>query len=158
MFERAKNVKLHVCLVFHGDDRLCGLVVWVPGYRCRDPWFDSRRYQVFWEVVLLERGPLSLLSTVEEVLGRKSSGSCPENREYSRRDPLRWPRNTLYPQKLALTSPTSGGRLVGIVPSRTKTTEFSLFLWWWLIGGRTRMQMPCVEINLHNFYKNSLLE
>jgi hypothetical protein len=27
-----------------------------------------------------------------------------------RRDPLRWPRDTLYPQKLALTSPTSGGR------------------------------------------------
>jgi hypothetical protein len=24
------------------------------------------------------------------------------NREYDRRDPLRWPRDTLYPQKLAL--------------------------------------------------------
>ena len=32
----------------------------------------------------------------------------------------------LYPQKLALTSPTGGGRPVGIVRSRTKTTEFSL--------------------------------
>ena len=32
----------------------------------------------------------------------------------------------LYPQKLALTSPTSGGRSVGIVRSRTKATEFSL--------------------------------
>jgi len=31
----------------------------------------------------------------------------------------------LYPQKLALTSPTGGGRSVGIVPSRTKATEFS---------------------------------
>ena len=31
----------------------------------------------------------------------------------------------LYPQKLALTSPTSGGRSVGIVPLRTKVTEFS---------------------------------
>jgi hypothetical protein len=38
-----------------------------------------------------------------------------------REDPLRWPRNTLYPQKLALTSPTSGGRSVGIVRSRTKS-------------------------------------
>jgi hypothetical protein len=28
-------------------------------------------------------------------------------REYSRRDPLCWPCNTLYPQKLALTSPTT---------------------------------------------------
>jgi hypothetical protein len=37
-----------------------------------------------------------------------------------RGDPLRWPRDTLYPQKLALTSPTSGGRSVGIVRLRTK--------------------------------------
>jgi hypothetical protein len=33
---------------------------------------------------------------------------------------------TLYPQKLALTSPTSGGRSVGIVHSQTQATEFSL--------------------------------
>jgi hypothetical protein len=32
----------------------------------------------------------------------------------------------LYPQKLALTSSTGGGRSVGIVRSRTKATEFSL--------------------------------
>ena len=32
----------------------------------------------------------------------------------------------LYPQKLALTSPTGGGRSVGIVRSRTEATEFSL--------------------------------
>jgi hypothetical protein len=38
---------------------------------------------------------------------------------------LRWPRNTLYPQKLALTSQTSGGRSVGIVRLRTKATQFS---------------------------------
>jgi hypothetical protein len=38
-----------------------------------------------------------------------------------RGDPLRWPRDVLYPQKLALTSPTSGGRLVGIVRLRTKS-------------------------------------
>ena len=30
----------------------------------------------------------------------------------------------LYPQKLALTSSTGGGRSVGIVRSRTKATEF----------------------------------
>ena len=33
----------------------------------------------------------------------------------------------LYPQKLALTSPTGGGRSVGIVRSRTKATEFSFY-------------------------------
>jgi hypothetical protein len=49
-----------------------------------------------------------------------------ESREYGRRDPSRWPRGTLYPQKLALTSPTSGGRSVGIDLSRTQATEFCL--------------------------------
>jgi hypothetical protein len=63
----------------------------------------------------LERGPLSLVSTTEELLGRKYSGSGPENREYGHRDPSRSTRGTLYPQKLVLTSPTSGGRSVGIV-------------------------------------------
>jgi hypothetical protein len=48
----------------------------------------------------LERGPLSLVSTVEELLGRKSSGSGLENQEYSHRDPSCWPRKTLYPQKV----------------------------------------------------------
>jgi hypothetical protein len=33
--------------------------------------FDSRRYQIFREVVGLERGALSLVSTTEELLGRK---------------------------------------------------------------------------------------
>jgi hypothetical protein len=45
-----------------------GLVVRVPGYRSRGSGFDSRRYQIFWEVVGLERGPLSLMSTIEELL------------------------------------------------------------------------------------------
>jgi hypothetical protein len=44
--------------------------------------FDSRRYQIFWEVVGLERGPLSFGSTIEELLGRKSSGSGLEIRDY----------------------------------------------------------------------------
>jgi hypothetical protein len=43
-----------------------------------------------------------------------------ENRINGRGDPLRWSRDTLYPQKLTLTSPTSGGRSVGIVRLRTK--------------------------------------
>jgi len=34
----------------------------------------------------------------------------------------------LYPQKLALTSPTGGGRSVGMVRSRTKATEFGLVM------------------------------
>jgi hypothetical protein len=85
---------------------------------------DSRHYQISREVVDLERGPLSLVSTIEELLGRKSSGSGLERREYGSKDPSRSPRCTLYPQKLALNSPTSGGRYVGIVRSRTQATEF----------------------------------
>jgi hypothetical protein len=90
----------------------------------RRPGFDSRHYQKK-KVVGLERDPLSLVSTTEELLD-KSSGSCLENREYCRRDPSRWPRGTLYLQKLAITSPSSGGCSVGIVRSRTQTMEVSL--------------------------------
>jgi hypothetical protein len=90
-------------------DRLCGLVVRVPGYRSRGPGFNFRCYQIFWEEVSLERSPLSLVSTIEEPLGRNNSGSGLENREYGRRYPLRW---------------TSGGRSVGIVRLRTKATEY----------------------------------
>jgi hypothetical protein len=100
----------------------------VPGHRYKSPGFDSRRYQIFWEVVGLEQGPVSLMSTTEELLGRNSSGSSLENREYGCGDPLCWPRDTLYPQKLALTSP-SGGLLVGIFRSQTKATEFIFINW-----------------------------
>jgi hypothetical protein len=72
----------------------------------------------------LERGPLSLVSTIEELLERKSSGSGLENREYGSRDMPLWLRGTIYPQKLVLTSVISGGRSVGIVRSRTQATEF----------------------------------
>jgi hypothetical protein len=118
-------------------------VVRVPGYRTEmycsscEVWtgqsfwlqiqrsgFHSRRYQIFWEIVGLERGPLNLVSTIEELLGRKISGSGLNSREYGRRDPSRLSRGTLYPQKLALTSPIIGGRSVGIVRSRTQATEF----------------------------------
>jgi hypothetical protein len=71
------------------------------------------------------RGPLSLVSIIEELLGRKSSSSILESRQLGRRDPSRWPRGTLYPQKLALTLPTSGCRSVGIVHSQTEAIEFS---------------------------------
>jgi hypothetical protein len=37
----------------------------------------------------LELGPLSLVSTIEELLGRKSSGFGLDNREYGRRDSSR---------------------------------------------------------------------
>jgi hypothetical protein len=44
------------------------------------------RYQIFWEVVGLERAPLSLVSRIEEILKRKSSGSGLESPDYGRRE------------------------------------------------------------------------
>jgi hypothetical protein len=63
------------------QDRLCGLVVRVLGYRFGGPGFDSQALQDFppkkkkkkkgKQVVGLERGSLSLVSTTEELLHRK---------------------------------------------------------------------------------------
>jgi hypothetical protein len=41
--------------------------------------FDSRRYRILCEVAGLERGPLSFVSTIGELLDRKSSGSSLES-------------------------------------------------------------------------------
>jgi hypothetical protein len=51
-------------------DRLCSLVVRVLGYRSGGPGSipDTTKEK---KVVGLERGPLSLVSTTEELLGRK---------------------------------------------------------------------------------------
>jgi hypothetical protein len=54
---------------------------WLQIHRLR---FDSWPYQIFWKVVGLERGPLSLVSTVEELL-EISSGSGLETRDYGHR-------------------------------------------------------------------------
>jgi hypothetical protein len=42
---------------------------------------DSQCYQIFWEVVGLEQSPLSLMSTIEELLER-CSGSLLEIQDY----------------------------------------------------------------------------
>jgi hypothetical protein len=54
-------------------DRLCGLVVRVLGYRSGGPGSISGNTRK--KVVGLERGPLSLVSTTEELLDRKVA--CP---------------------------------------------------------------------------------
>jgi hypothetical protein len=50
-----------------------------------------------------------------------------ESRGYSHMDPSRWLCSTLYPQKLALTSPISGGHSVWRVHSWTQAMECSFF-------------------------------
>jgi hypothetical protein len=52
------------------------------------------------------------------------------NWDYGRRNSSRWPRGTLYLQKLALTSLTSGCRSVGIVHSRTQASGVFFFRLW----------------------------
>jgi hypothetical protein len=69
-------------------DRLCGLVVRVPGYRSRDPASipgTTRFSEKYW----VWNGVHSLRSTTEELLGRNTSGSGIEIRKYGRRDPSR---------------------------------------------------------------------
>jgi hypothetical protein len=65
-----------------------------------------------------------MTSIYTEMLSALPEMSGLENREYGRRDPTTL---TIYPQKLALTSPTSGGGSVGIVRSRSQATKL-LFL------------------------------
>jgi hypothetical protein len=49
----------------------CGLAVRARGFRSRDPGSIPGTTRFFWEVVGLERGPISLVSTIEELLGIK---------------------------------------------------------------------------------------
>jgi hypothetical protein len=80
------------------------------------------------KVVGLERGPLSLVITTEELFDRKVAA------------PVYKTENTVVGihhadhvapsirKMLAITSPTSGGRSVGIVRLRTQTMEFSFLV------------------------------
>jgi hypothetical protein len=62
-------MKLEKPLVCLPGDRLCGLVVRVPGYRSGGPGTIPGTTKK--KVVCLERGPLSLVSRTEELLDRK---------------------------------------------------------------------------------------
>jgi hypothetical protein len=64
-------------------------VVWWSDFLATDPevWVQLLALPDFQRVVGLERGPLSLVSTIAELLERKSRVSSLENREYSRSYP-----------------------------------------------------------------------
>jgi hypothetical protein len=55
---------------------------------------------------------------------KDNSGSGLKTEINGRGDSLRWPLDTLYPLKLVLTSPTSGGRSLGIVRWRIEAPKF----------------------------------
>jgi hypothetical protein len=101
---------------------LTASVVYWSEFLATDPKARVRFPALPKKIVGLERGPLSLVSTTEELLDRKVAAPVWKT---GRRDPSRWRRGTLYPQKLAFISPTNGGRSVGVVRSRTQTMEFS---------------------------------
>jgi hypothetical protein len=62
-------VKILNCITIGYTDRLCGLVVRVHSYRSGGP--GSIPGTTKKKVVGLERGPISLVSTTEELLDRK---------------------------------------------------------------------------------------
>jgi hypothetical protein len=64
---------LNFVFVKYTSDRLCGLVVRVLGYRSGGP--GSIPGTTRKKVMGLERGPLSLASTTEELLDRKVTAS-----------------------------------------------------------------------------------
>jgi hypothetical protein len=68
----------------------------------------------------LERGPLSLVNTIEELLERNSSGSGLETREYGGGDRLRGPRSNPLSAKV--------GTNFAYNRSRTKAMEFVFVL------------------------------
>jgi hypothetical protein len=65
---------IYICCVEESRPPLCssGQSSWL---QIQGAGFDSRRYQIFWEVVALEWGPLSLMTTIKELLERKCIGS-----------------------------------------------------------------------------------
>jgi hypothetical protein len=102
--------------------------------------FDSRCYQIFWEV-------LRLVSTIEELLLRKVAVPVQKTGITAigihRADYM----SPLYPQLLELTSPTIGGHSVGILHSWTKAMEFIIYH-----TGNTRSHHPLQLNQARNDY------
>jgi hypothetical protein len=73
----------------------------------------------------LERGPLSLESKIEELLERKRKKKKSEITAVGLRGADH--ATPFYPLKLALASPTIGGRSVGIARSQTQAAEFLIW-------------------------------
>jgi hypothetical protein len=83
----------------------------------------------FLKAVGLERDPLSLVTTIEELLERESGDSSLKNPDYDLRGSAALTtRHPSIRKELALTSPTSGSCSIGIVRWRTEATELLLVI------------------------------
>jgi hypothetical protein len=93
----------------------------VVGYRSRDPGFDSQCYQIFWEVVVLEGSPLSIV-LLRSYLNGKVVTLGLENQDNGCVDPLFWPHDTLYLQKV-------GTNFTDMWRSLCRYSSLALMLW-----------------------------
>jgi hypothetical protein len=124
-------------------DHFCSLMPRFPGCRSRGPS----------SILGLDRGPLSLVQ-LRSYLKGKSSGSGLENRDYGRRGSATLTmRHPSIRKTLTLTLSASGSRSVGIVRSRTKSTELllkavSLTFRVELLGKKTITE--CLQIKLNS--------
>jgi hypothetical protein len=68
-----EKLLLEKCFLLRANER--GPPLWPRGQsswiRIQRSGFDSHRYHIFWEVLGMKRGPLSLVSTTEELLQEK---------------------------------------------------------------------------------------
>jgi hypothetical protein len=113
----------HINSINHGACLLLFILDYRPGGPGSIPGTTRKK-----KLVSLELGPLSLVSTTEELIDRKVAAPVykTENTAVGIR-----PADHVAPsisKKLAITSPTSGGRSAGVVGSRTQTMEFSFGL------------------------------
>jgi hypothetical protein len=114
--------------VGHNFNSTQGLPLWSSGesswLQIQRSGFDFRYYQIFWEVVGLDRGLLSLVTTIEELLGRGTAAAVLITEITAAGEPPRWLSFTPLFAKVVTNFADKLRFSVGVVRSRTHATEF----------------------------------